>query len=68
MGDRRADHPHSPPLGMIIFVLSRISKLSVEATVRAIAPWLVPLFVALIAITFIPQLTLWLPKAAGMIR
>jgi hypothetical protein len=24
--------------------------------------------VALIAITFIPQLTLWLPKAAGMIR
>ena len=58
----------TPPLGMIIFVLARISKMSVERTTLAILPWLLPLFVALIAITFIPQLTLWLPAAAGMIR
>jgi tripartite ATP-independent transporter DctM subunit len=58
----------TPPLGMVIFVLSRISKLSVEATVRAILPWLAPLLVALLAVTFIPQLTLWLPQAAGLIR
>jgi tripartite ATP-independent transporter DctM subunit len=58
----------TPPLGMIIFVLARISGLSVERTTMAILPWLVPLFLALIAITFIPQLTLWLPAAAGMIR
>ena len=58
----------TPPLGMIIFVLARISGMSVERTTMAIMPWLVPLFVALIAITFIPQLTLWLPAAAGMIR
>ena len=58
----------TPPLGMVVFVLARISKLSVERTVAAILPWLIPLFIALIAITFIPQLTLWLPTAAGMIR
>jgi TRAP-type C4-dicarboxylate transport system permease large subunit len=58
----------TPPLGMIIFVLARISGMSVERTTMAIMPWLVPLFLALIAITFIPQLTLWLPAAAGMIR
>ena len=58
----------TPPLGMIIFVLARISKLSVERTVAAVFPWLVPLFVALIAITFIPQLTLWLPEAVGLSR
>ncbi|MBA3323999.1 MAG: TRAP transporter large permease [Rhodobacteraceae bacterium] len=58
----------TPPLGMIIFVLARISRLSVERTVLAVLPWLVPLFLALIAITFIPQLTLWLPEKAGMIR
>ncbi|TNC64244.1 TRAP transporter large permease [Rubellimicrobium roseum] len=58
----------TPPLGMIIFVLARISKMSVERTTMAILPWLVPLFLALIAITFIPQLTLWLPAAAGMVR
>ena len=32
-----------PPLGMVLFVLSRISKLSIERTTMAILPWLVPL-------------------------
>ncbi|TJW76856.1 MAG: TRAP transporter large permease subunit, partial [Mesorhizobium sp.] len=42
-----------PPLGMVLFVLSRVAKLSVERTTMAILPWLVPLIVALILITFI---------------
>ncbi len=57
-----------PPLGMVLFVLSRVAKLSVERTTMAILPWLVPLFAALIAITFIPELTLWLPRQMGMVR
>jgi TRAP-type C4-dicarboxylate transport system permease large subunit len=57
-----------PPLGMVLFVLSRVAKLSVERTTMAILPWLVPLFAALIAITFIPELTLWLPKYMGMTK
>ncbi len=31
-----------PPLGMVLFVLSRVAKLSVERTTMAILPWLVP--------------------------
>jgi len=57
-----------PPMGMVLFVLARVSKLSVERTTVAILPWLVPLFVALIAITYIPQITLWLPTAMGMAK
>ena len=57
-----------PPLGMVLFVLSRVAKLSVERTTMAILPWLAPLFAALIAITFIPEITLWLPRTMGMIR
>ncbi|WEX74457.1 TRAP transporter large permease [Sinorhizobium numidicum] len=57
-----------PPLGMVLFVLSRVAKLSVERTTMAILPWLVPLFVALILITFVPAITLWLPTAVGLIR
>lgn len=57
-----------PPLGMVLFVLSRVAKLSVEQTTMAILPWLVPLFLALFAITFIPELTLWLPRTMGMLR
>ena len=57
-----------PPLGMVLFVLARISKLSVERTTVAILPWLVPLLLALGAITYIPQLSLWLPQHLGMIK
>ncbi len=57
-----------PPLGMVLFVLSRIAKLSVERTTMAILPWLIPLFIALIVITFIPAVTLWLPTQLGLIR
>ncbi|AXA71944.1 TRAP transporter large permease [Achromobacter insolitus] len=57
-----------PPMGMVLFVLARVSKLSVERTTVAILPWLVPLFLALIAITYIPQITLWLPTVMGMAK
>ncbi|MBL8589557.1 MAG: TRAP transporter large permease [Methylobacteriaceae bacterium] len=57
-----------PPLGMVLFVLSRVAKLSVEQTTMAILPWLAPLFAALLAITFIPEITLWLPKTMGLAR
>ncbi|MCA1952107.1 MAG: TRAP transporter large permease [Hyphomicrobiales bacterium] len=57
-----------PPLGMVLFVLSRVAKLSVERTTMAILPWLVPLFAALIAITFIPEITLWLPRYLGVMK
>jgi TRAP-type C4-dicarboxylate transport system permease large subunit len=56
-----------PPLGMVLFVLARVARLSVERTTVAILPWLIPLFAALIAITYVPEITLWLPRlvAAG---
>lgn len=57
-----------PPLGMVLFVLARISKLSVERTTMAILPWLLPLMVALVAITYIPQITLWLPHQMGLLK
>ncbi|MBP2550773.1 TRAP-type C4-dicarboxylate transport system permease large subunit [Neorhizobium galegae] len=58
----------TPPVGMVLFVLSRISKLSVEKTTLAILPWMIPLFIALALITFIPAITLWLPTQLGLIR
>ncbi|MGW9233039.1 TRAP transporter large permease [Pseudorhizobium sp. NPDC055634] len=58
----------TPPVGMVLFVLSRISKLSIERTTMAILPWMIPLFVALLLITFVPAITLWLPTQLGLLR
>jgi tripartite ATP-independent transporter DctM subunit len=57
-----------PPLGMVLFVLSRIAKLSIERTTMAILPWLIPLLMSLVAITLLPELTLWLPRVMGMLK
>jgi TRAP-type C4-dicarboxylate transport system permease large subunit len=53
---------------MVLFVLARIAKLSLERTTMAILPWLIPLLMSLIAITLIPELTLWLPRLAGLVK
>ena len=37
-----------PPMGMVLFVLARVAKLSVERTTMAILPWLVPLLASLV--------------------
>ena len=57
-----------PPLGMVLFVLMRVAKLSMERTTMAVLPWLIPLLCSLIAITLIPELTLWLPRQAGLVK
>jgi TRAP-type C4-dicarboxylate transport system permease large subunit len=47
---------------MVLFVLSKVSNVPFEQCVRATLPFLVPLLVVLLLLTFIPQLTLFLPE------
>jgi TRAP-type C4-dicarboxylate transport system permease large subunit len=51
-----------PPMGLVLFVLARVAKLSVERTTMAILPWLVPLLISLVIVTYIPSVSLWLPN------
>jgi TRAP-type C4-dicarboxylate transport system permease large subunit len=51
-----------PPMGLVLFVLARVAKLSVERTTMAILPWLIPLLISLILVTYIPSISLWLPR------
>lgn len=50
-----------PPIGVVLFVTSRIAEISFEAMSRAILPWLIPLLIVLALVTVWPPLTLWLP-------
>jgi TRAP-type C4-dicarboxylate transport system permease large subunit len=51
-----------PPMGLVLFVLARVSKLSIERTTMAILPWLVPLLISLALVTYVPAISLWLPR------
>ena len=55
-----------PPMGMVLFVLARVAKLSVERTTVAILPWLIPLLASLIILTYVPAIGLWLPRMMGL--
>jgi TRAP-type C4-dicarboxylate transport system permease large subunit len=50
-----------PPMGMVLFVLARVARMSLERTTIAILPWLIPLLGSLILITYVPAISLWLP-------
>ena len=55
-----------PPMGMVLFVLARVARLSVERTTVAILPWLVPLLLSLVVLTYVPAVGLWLPRLMGL--
>jgi TRAP-type C4-dicarboxylate transport system permease large subunit len=52
----------TPPMGIGLYIISEVGKVSFEKVTIAILPMLVPLIVVLILITYIPQLTLFLPN------
>ncbi len=51
----------TPPVGSVLFVGCALGKTSVEQVTRTIWPFYLALFVALLAVTFLPSLSLWLP-------
>ncbi len=53
----------TPPIGLNLFVTAGITDMSVAEVVRAALPWLAVLLVFLVMITYIPQISIWLPNA-----
>jgi len=51
-----------PPVGLNLYVLATISSAPVLAVVRGILPFLVLLLICLGIITYVPELSLWLPN------
>lgn len=52
----------TPPVGIGLYVMARVGKMSFESIVKNIIPFYIPLFIALLLITYFPQFTLWLPS------
>ncbi|MGA0125391.1 MAG: TRAP transporter large permease [bacterium] len=51
----------TPPIGMVLYIMAKISNQTFEETVQAVLPWFIPLIGALLIITYVPELVLWLP-------
>ncbi|WP_265516799.1 TRAP transporter large permease [Nitratireductor luteus] len=51
----------TPPLGIGLYIVSRIAAVPVEDVVRSVIPYFLPLTIVLILLAAFPQISLWLP-------
>ena len=55
----------TPPYGILLFIMTRISGAPMRAIVGDVMPFLLGLLVALAVFTFVPETVLWLPRMFG---
>lgn len=56
----------TPPVGSVLFVASAVSKQKIEQVVKAMLPFYLVLFLVLMLVTYIPAISLFLPKMFGV--
>jgi tripartite ATP-independent transporter DctM subunit len=52
----------TPPMGLALFLITDIAKVSMQAVLRALVPYYIPLVLTLIMLTFVPEISLFIPK------
>ena len=57
----------TPPVGLNLFVTASVSKMSMEEVIRAALPWLMVLLSVLIIVTYIPAVSLIVPRLLGVL-
>ncbi len=58
----------TPPLGINLFVTCNIAKIRIEDMAGFLVPYLIVLIANIFIITYIPEITLWLPTVLGMFK
>ncbi len=57
-----------PPVGLNLYVASGIAKMGITELTIAVWPWLLTMLIFLLAVTFVPEISLWLPRTLGMLN
>ncbi|WP_352399929.1 TRAP transporter large permease [Anaerotignum sp.] len=55
----------TPPLGVNLFVASRVGETTLDAVIKGIIPFLVLMIVTLLLITYVPAISMFLPNLLG---
>ncbi|WP_231514988.1 TRAP transporter large permease [Oceanobacillus salinisoli] len=56
----------TPPMGMALFVVSKVGNIPIHVITKGVIPFWIPLFITLIIITIFPQLVLFLPTILSL--
>ncbi|MBU8538391.1 TRAP transporter large permease [Falsiroseomonas tokyonensis] len=55
----------TPPYGLLLFIVAKLSGAPISAVVRHTLPFLAAMLAALMLMTFVPEIVLWLPRRFG---
>ncbi|MEO8280633.1 MAG: TRAP transporter large permease [Ideonella sp.] len=56
----------TPPVGSVLFVGAAVAKLKMGVVVKAMKPFFIALFIVLMMVTYMPWMSLWLPRLLGL--
>ena len=54
----------TPPMGLALFLVADIAKVTMKDVLTEMLPYYLPLGVTLLLITYVPQITTWIPRIA----
>ena len=52
----------TPPVGLNLFVASGLTGMNLKDVIVSCLPWTLTLFIGLVLVTYIPEISLWLPR------
>jgi TRAP-type C4-dicarboxylate transport system permease large subunit len=55
----------TPPVGSVLFIGVGVVGTTIQKMVRPLLPLFIAMLIALMLVTYIPELSLWLPRAFG---
>ena len=56
-----------PPVGLNLYVASGVAKMGITELTVAVWPWLLTMIGFLAVVTYVPEISLWLPRMLGML-
>ena len=57
----------TPPVGTILFTGCRVGGVTIESVIKYMLPYFAIIFVALLLVTYIPAISMFLPKILGLV-
>ena len=55
----------TPPVGSVLFIGCSVAKVRIENVLKPLVPIFVAMFIVLMLVTYIPQISLWIPHVFG---
>ncbi|MFA9392175.1 MAG: TRAP transporter large permease [Prolixibacteraceae bacterium] len=55
----------TPPVGSVLFIGCSVANVKIEKVIKPLLPMFIVMIISLMLVTYIPQISLWLPRAFG---